>query len=245
MTPGPARVAGSRLVAAFHGHHPTMRLMMLPFEVTRLAVGLASEAARVGGSVTLRWASALAGVAAELLLAPQTSDSGEPVGSATMLHPTRSALEGAPLTDVHSRGAHAEQDSGADGEHREEERSVRPVRAADPPLRDAARGSRAPVPAQAAVAGNGHIDAEVSLVAESADDGASNGAGAHVHIAPPWERYTRMKAAEITERLTREADAVVSVVLLYESMNQARKTVIAAAERELARRTRSAPRPRA
>jgi hypothetical protein len=54
-----------------------------------------------------------------------------------------------------------------------------------------------------------------------------------------------MKAAEITERLTREADAVVSVVLLYEGMNQARKTVIAAAERELARRTRGAPRARA
>jgi hypothetical protein len=54
-----------------------------------------------------------------------------------------------------------------------------------------------------------------------------------------------MKATEITERLTRESDAVVSVVLLYESANQARRTVIAAAERELAQRTRSAPRPRA
>lgn len=236
-------VAGSRLVAALPGHHPTMRLMALPLDVTRLAVGLAGGAARVGGSVTLRWVSALAGVAAELLIAPQTSDGGGPVGSAMMRHPTRSALEGEPLTDVHSRGVRAERDSGAGAEHREEQRSVRPVRAADPPLRDAARGSRAP--AQAARAGNGHIDAEVSLVAESADDGASNGAGAHVHIAPPWERYRRMKAAEITERLTREADAVVSVVLLYEGMNQARKTVIAAAERELARRTRGAPRARA
>jgi hypothetical protein len=52
-----------------------------------------------------------------------------------------------------------------------------------------------------------------------------------------------MKAAEITARLTGEADAVVSVVLLYESTHQGRKTVIAAAERELARRTLSASRP--
>ncbi|HEV7585468.1 MAG TPA: hypothetical protein VGO14_06780 [Solirubrobacteraceae bacterium] len=83
----------------------------------------------------------------------------------------------------------------------------------------------------------------MSLVAESHDDGASDGAGAHVHIEPPWKRYTRMKAAEITARLTGEADAVVSVVLLYESTHQGRKTVIAAAERELARRTLSASRP--
>jgi hypothetical protein len=162
-----------------------------------------------------------------------------------MLHPTPSDLEGEPLTDVHSRGAQAGQDSRAGGEHHEEQRSVRPVRAADRTLRDAARGSKAPIAEQGAIAANGHIDAEVSLVAESADDGASSGPGAHVHIEPPWERYTGMKAAAITARLTHEPDALISVVLLYESMHQARKTVIAAAERELARRTRSAPRAHA
>jgi hypothetical protein len=79
------------------------------------------------------------------------------------------------------------------------------------------------------------------VVAESADAGAADGAGAQVNVEEPWSGYGRLRAADVAERLPAEPQAVVALVLLHERANRARRTVIAAAERELARRSVASP----
>ena len=81
-----------------------------------------------------------------------------------------------------------------------------------------------------------HVDEEAVLVAEFADPGAEDGAGAQIHIDEPWHGYKLLKAPEIIDRLLAEPDDVLVLVLLYERAHRERKTVIAAAERELAGR---------
>ena len=77
---------------------------------------------------------------------------------------------------------------------------------------------------------------ETVLVAESADPGAEEGAGAELRIDTPWPRYSRMTAPAVVDRLVAEPDSVVALVLLYERSHRNRRTVVEAAERELARR---------
>jgi hypothetical protein len=86
------------------------------------------------------------------------------------------------------------------------------------------------------------LEPDEELVAEVADPGAEDGAGAELHIEEPWPGYRRLSAAEIIDRLAAQDEAALSVLVLYESANRARTTVLRAAERELARRP--APRPR-
>jgi hypothetical protein len=82
-----------------------------------------------------------------------------------------------------------------------------------------------------------HVDEEAVLVAESADSGAQEGAGATVHVQEPWHGYRSMRAREIVDHLPAVADEVLSLVLLYEpKAGRSRPTVIRAAERELSRR---------
>ncbi len=102
-----------------------------------------------------------------------------------------------------------------------------------PPAPAQASGDGGPAPDGAAHA---HVDEEAVLVAEFADPGAVNGAGAQIHIDEPWRGYRLLKAPEIVDRLVAEPDDVLALVLLYERAHRARRTVIAAAERELARR---------
>jgi hypothetical protein len=85
-----------------------------------------------------------------------------------------------------------------------------------------------------------HVSEEATLVAASADSGAEDGAGAEVEVEQPWPGYTKMRASDIVERLVAEPEAVLSVVLLYERVHRARRTVLDAAERELSRRTAAA-----
>ena len=47
-----------------------------------------------------------------------------------------------------------------------------------------------------------HVDEEVVLVAEVAEEGAEDGAGPELHVDPPWDGYDEMTAAEIRDRLT-------------------------------------------
>jgi hypothetical protein len=61
-----------------------------------------------------------------------------------------------------------------------------------------------------------------------------------VEVEQPWPGYTKMRASDIVERLVAEPEAVLSVVLLYERVHRARRTVLDAAERELSRRTAAA-----
>jgi hypothetical protein len=81
-----------------------------------------------------------------------------------------------------------------------------------------------------------HIDREAVLVGESADQGAEDGAGAQLHVSPPWDGYGAMRATDIVDRLVVESDEALSVVLLYEQSTKNRRTVMSAATRELARR---------
>src|SRR5947209_4303998 len=80
-----------------------------------------------------------------------------------------------------------------------------------------------------------HLDEEATLVMESADPGAADGVGAVVTVDPPWPNYGRMKAAEVIDRIAVEPASVLAVLLLYERSHRARRSVIAASERELAR----------
>jgi hypothetical protein len=74
-----------------------------------------------------------------------------------------------------------------------------------------------------------HVSEEPVLVAEVAEAGAEDGAGAELSVAEPWDGYDAMTAAEIRRRL-READAATAAaVRLYEAANKGRSTVLAAA----------------
>ena len=78
-----------------------------------------------------------------------------------------------------------------------------------------------------------HVSEEPELVAEFAEPGAEDEAGAEVQIEEPWEGYDRMKAAEIEQRLADASDELVAVVRLYEGAGRNRQTVVRAAERRL------------
>lgn len=78
-----------------------------------------------------------------------------------------------------------------------------------------------------------HVSEEPELVAEFAEPGAEEEAGAEVEVAEPWEGYDRMKAAEIEQRLADASDELAAVVRLYESASKNRQTVLRAAERRL------------
>jgi hypothetical protein len=84
-----------------------------------------------------------------------------------------------------------------------------------------------------------HVDEEPVLVGEFAEPGAEEGAGASVHVEQPWTGYDALRAREITDRVTAQPDAVLSLLLLYERANRDRRTVVSAVERELARRAAS------
>ena len=78
-----------------------------------------------------------------------------------------------------------------------------------------------------------HVDEEVVLVAEVAEDGAEDGAGPEIHVDEPWDGYDEMTAPEIRERLTAANAVLAAAVDLYETTHKSRRTVLEAAERAL------------
>jgi hypothetical protein len=76
-----------------------------------------------------------------------------------------------------------------------------------------------------------HVDEDPVLVAEVAEEGAEDGAGAELHIDAPWEGYDRMTAGEIRDRLAAATTAEAAAVELYESTHKKRRSVIDAAAR--------------
>lgn len=80
-----------------------------------------------------------------------------------------------------------------------------------------------------------HVDEEVVLVAEVAEEGAEDGAGAELSIEPPWDGYDRMTAAEIRDRLSAASAVEAAAVELYEAAGKNRRTVIEAATQALRR----------
>ncbi len=80
-----------------------------------------------------------------------------------------------------------------------------------------------------------HLDEEPVLVAEVAEEGAEDGAGAELHVDAPWDGYDRMTAADIRDRLTAASAAEAAAVELYESAGKSRSSVLDAAGRALRR----------
>jgi hypothetical protein len=81
-----------------------------------------------------------------------------------------------------------------------------------------------------------HIDDEDELVEEVAEPGAEDGAGAQVRIAEPWDGYRKLRAADVIDHLAAATAAELAAIELFELSSRRRRTVIAAARRELARR---------
>jgi hypothetical protein len=81
-----------------------------------------------------------------------------------------------------------------------------------------------------------HVDEEVELVVETAEQGAEDGAGAEVDVEEPWPGYARMRATEITARLAGAGEAVAAAVTLYENAHKRRRSVLDAAARALSGR---------
>lgn len=81
-----------------------------------------------------------------------------------------------------------------------------------------------------------HVSEEPVLVAESADAETADGIHTDLHVQEPWDGYRKATAGEVIEALETCNPAQLAVVRLYESTHRARKTVLEAADRELARR---------
>jgi hypothetical protein len=79
-----------------------------------------------------------------------------------------------------------------------------------------------------------HVDEGVTPVAEFAEPGAEDGAGAEIHVDEPWEGYSRMRAPEIQRELGDADVAALAAVRMYESTHRGRRSVLEAVDRRLA-----------
>lgn len=90
-----------------------------------------------------------------------------------------------------------------------------------------------PVPTVPPVTGAKQVDDEPVPVAEFAEAGAEDGAGAQIHVDPPWDGYDKMTAAQIRERLASADSGLAAAVSLYEGAGRGRVSVVDAAGRRL------------
>jgi hypothetical protein len=82
-------------------------------------------------------------------------------------------------------------------------------------------------------AGAKQVDDEPVPVAEFAETGAEDGAGAEVRVDAPWDGYDSMTATQIAKRLATADSGTAAAVSLYEGTHRSRVSVVAAAERRL------------
>ena len=78
-----------------------------------------------------------------------------------------------------------------------------------------------------------HVGEEPELVAEAAETGAEDGAGAEVAVGEPWPGYDEMTAADIEDRLLTEGPETVAAVSLYEASHKSRASILEAASRTM------------
>jgi len=71
------------------------------------------------------------------------------------------------------------------------------------------------------------------VVAEFAEPGAEEGAGAQIEVEPPWEGYDALGAQAVVSRIGEAGPEELAVIELYERFHKNRRTVLAAAERRL------------
>ena len=90
-----------------------------------------------------------------------------------------------------------------------------------------------PVPAPAPEAAPAHVSEEPELVAEMAEAGAEDGAGAEVAVEEPWPGYDEMTASDIEDRLVTEGPETAAAVSLYEASRKGRASVLEAASRNM------------
>ena len=91
-----------------------------------------------------------------------------------------------------------------------------------------------PVAAPPAAEESAHIDVEPELVAEAAETGAEDGAGAEVEVDEPWPGYDEMTAPDIEDRLQAEGLEAAAAVSLYEASRKGRASILEAASRTMA-----------
>ena len=77
------------------------------------------------------------------------------------------------------------------------------------------------------------MDEQPELVAETADPGAEDGAGAQLTIDEPWPGYGKLNADDIIARLPAASDAELAVMELFEATHKRRRTVLSALQRQL------------
>ena len=70
-------------------------------------------------------------------------------------------------------------------------------------------------------------------MAETAETGAEDGAGAEVAVDEPWPGYDQMTAADIEERLLAEGPETAAAVSLYEASRKGRASILEAASRNM------------
>jgi hypothetical protein len=99
------------------------------------------------------------------------------------------------------------------------------------PLREVDDGQPASRPVDGSAGRAKTIDDEPELVAEVAEPGAEDGAGAELEVDQPWEGYNDLTAEEAIARIGGADAAELAVIELYERSHKQRRTVLAAVER--------------
>ena len=109
--------------------------------------------------------------------------------------------------------------------------------AADEPAEAATATAPQAAPAAEAVASIAaeptHVSEEPELVAEAAEAGAEDGAGAEVAVEEPWPGYDEMTAPDIEDRLVTEGPEAAAAVSLYEASRKGRASILEAASRSM------------
>jgi hypothetical protein len=197
-----------------------MRLLTLPVTIARVPIELGLGAAK--GAVKL--AQGLVGGGEETVEEPRPAP-------ATRRRPARRSTNGS------SRTASARSSRSRKGAPR---RAAAPAPAATPPSPPAPAGAVSDsigavgeAAERAEPAEPANVSEEPELVAESAERGAEEGAGAEVAIDEPWPGYDEMQAADIQDRLVTETAETAAAVSLYEASRKGRADVLEAASRSM------------
>jgi hypothetical protein len=123
----------------------------------------------------------------------------------------------------------------AEQQEGEEDRAADEVDPREQPQPEAARPSPAgePDPPAPPLTEPDHVTEGAEIVAETADPGAEDGAGAQLQVDQPWDGYGDMTAPDIVERVAVMSREEIAVVELYESVHRQRRDVLDAMKKRL------------